>query len=245
MQPGVPHSHQPPVSMCPASATEANGVEFARFLSAEEAENNNGRMSMQTAANNNLVLTDLSSFKRFADLNAAMSYSGLYQFGASHLITGLYSRQVADYLGCRLVVLAECYYASRKMGDLEKVSQILVTAPEMPRLYENIGKYYQALCIQGFGRGDVEGATRSLEHVAENGPPAYRARAMQSLGTNSCYKSDYQSALLLYREAARFASREKIYDPYALLGTHKMAAVICGLEGIIAMQSYCSKISFR
>lgn len=156
MQPGVPHSHHPPVSMCPASATEANGVEFARLLSAEEAENNNGRMSMQTAANNNLVLTDLSSFKRFADLNAAMSYSGLYQFGASHLITGLYSRQVADYLGCRLVELAECYYASRKMGDLEKVSQILVTAPELPRLYENIGKYYQALCIQGFGRGDVE-----------------------------------------------------------------------------------------
>jgi hypothetical protein len=54
---------------------------------------------------------------------------------------------------------------------------------------------------------------------------------MQSLGTNSCRKGDYQTALSHYREADRFASCSNIYDAYATFGSLKMAAVINGLEG--------------
>lgn len=44
------------------------------------------------------------------------------------------------------------------------------------------------MCFQGFGRGDIEGATRLLEQLADDEPPGYRARAIQSVGTNSCYE---------------------------------------------------------
>jgi hypothetical protein len=195
-----------------------------------EAENQSGRASMQTAAKNSLVLTDSSSLKRFADIETTISYGGFYQLIASRLIRGGQFKQVVHEVLNRLVVLAEHSYAFRQMSTLEKLSEVLVNSP-LPRQYEPVGRYYRALCIQRFGSGDVEQAARLLESAAEDAPPRYRARAMQSLGTNSCYKGDYQSALLLYSEAARFASRSEICDPYATLGTQKMTAVINSLEG--------------
>jgi hypothetical protein len=195
-----------------------------------EAENQSGRASMQTAAKNSLVLTDSSSLKRFADIETTISYGGFYQLFASGLIRSGHIKQVVREVLNRLVVLAEHSYALRQMSTLEKFSEVLVNSP-LPRQYEPVGRYYQALCIQRFGSGDVEQAARLLESAAEDAPPRYRARAMQSLGTNSCYKGDYQSALLLYSEAARFASRSEICDPYATLGTQKMTAVINSLEG--------------
>ncbi len=185
---------------------------------------------MQTAAKNSLVLTDSSSLKRFADIETATSYGGFYQLIAPRLIRGVHIKQVVHEVLDRLVVLSEHSYALRQMSTLEQLSEVLVNSP-LPRQYEPVGRYYQALCIQRFGSGDVDQAARLLEGAAENGPPRYRARAMQSLGTNSCYKGDYQSALLLYSEAARFASRSEICDPYATLGTQKMTAVINSLEG--------------
>ncbi len=185
---------------------------------------------MHTAANNSLVFTDFSSLKRFADSRRAISYSGFYQLIASGLVNAVNTRRVSDRLGDSLVVLAEQCYAFRQMDALKDVSQVLVST-SMPTPYESVGRYYEALCIQRFGRGDVRRATCSFECVAETGPARYRGRAMQSLGSNAFHQTDYQSALLLYREASHFASREKIYDPYATLGTHKMAAVILGLQG--------------
>ena len=195
-----------------------------------EAENQSGRASMQTAAKNSLVLTDSSSLKRFADIETTISYGGFYQLIASRLILDGQIQQVVRRVLNRLVVLAEHSYAFRQMSTLEKLSEVLVNSP-LPRQYEPIGRYYRALCIQRFGTGDVEQAARLLESAAEDAPTRYRARAMQSLGTNSCYKGDYQSARLLYTEAARFASCSEICDPYATLGTQKMIAVINSLEG--------------
>ena len=185
---------------------------------------------MQTAAKNSLVLTDSSSLKRFAEIDTTISYGGFYQLIASRLILDGHIKQLVHKVLNRLVVLAEHSYAFRQMGTLEKLSEVLVNSP-LPRLYGPIGRYYQALCIQRFGTGDVEQAARLLESAAENAPTRYRARAMQSLGTNSCYKGDYQSARLLYTEAALFASRSEICDPYATLGTQKMTAVIRSVEG--------------
>lgn len=185
---------------------------------------------MNTAAKNSLVLTDSSSLKRVADIETAINHGGFYQLIASRLIGGIRAHQFAQESGNRLVVLAEHYYAFRQMDSLKQVSQALTSSP-LPRQYEPVGRFYQALCIQRFGIGDVEQAARLLEGAAENAPPRYRARAMQSLGSNSFYRGDYQSALLLYGEAARFASRSGIGDPYAALGAQKMTAVINSLEG--------------
>jgi tetratricopeptide (TPR) repeat protein len=185
---------------------------------------------MQTAASNILILTEFSSSMRLADLLQAISHGGLYQVIASSLTRGVYKGQVVRKLGDTLVALAEYSYAFRQVDALEQISWLLVNSPRL-REYETIGCYYQALCVQKFGCGDVAEASRSLERVAESAQPRYRARAMQSLGSNSFHKGDHKSALSFYCEAARFASCNKIYDAYAGLGTHKMIAVISGEDG--------------
>lgn len=185
---------------------------------------------MQTAANISLVLTDSSSFRRFADSQRAISYGGFYQQLASGLLKGVNTTQVFREIGDRLVRLAEHAHAARQMDVLEQVSQILVNIP-LPRRYETVGRYYQAVCAQRFGRGDVERAASLLETVLENALPGYRVKAMISLAANSRHQCDNQSALLLYREAARFASRDGVYDPYATIQSQRMLAVIGGEDG--------------
>jgi tetratricopeptide (TPR) repeat protein len=181
------------------------------------------------AAKISLDLTGCSSLKRFADLQTSISYDRFYQLIGSGLVGEVQSQQALHDVGGRLVRLAEHLYAFRQLDALDQVSQLLLNLRSIE--YETIGRYYQTLCVQRFGLGDIEQATCSLERIAESGPPNYRARAMQSLATNLCYKDDFRSALSLYREVARFASRSSIYDAYATLGSQKMAAVIKGLEG--------------
>jgi tetratricopeptide (TPR) repeat protein len=185
---------------------------------------------MQTAANNNLVLTDSSSFGLFADSQAAISIGEFYQRIASHLIRCVHKDQFLRELGDRLVVAAEHSHAFRQIEMLEQVSEALVSLP-LPREYEAVGRYYQALCVQRFGHGNVGQAARLLEHVAENAPTRYRLRALVSLGANSTHKGDYQSALSFYYDAGRFASRQRLYDPHALLVSPKDVAVVTSLEG--------------
>ena len=185
---------------------------------------------MQTAATNSLVLTDLSSLKRFADSKTAISYGGFYQELISQLAKGVYSNQVLHDLGEMLVVVAEHAYGFRQIDAIERVSQILMNSP-VPRQYKAVGRYYRALYIQRFGLGDVERAVGLLERVAETAPPRYRVRAMISLAANSRCQRDNQSALSLYSEAARFASCSNIYDAYAAIHTQKMAAVIGSEDG--------------
>jgi hypothetical protein len=186
---------------------------------------------MQTAANNNLVLTDSSSFGLLADLQAAISKGAFYQRIASHLIIRCaHKEQFFRELGDKLVLSAEHSHAFRQIEMLERVSEALVTLP-LPRECEAVGRYYQALCVQRFGHGDVEQAARLLEQVAENAPPRYRLRALVSLGANSTHKGEYQSALSFYYDAGRFASRQRLNDPHALLVSPKDVAVVNSLEG--------------
>ncbi|MEK6303422.1 MAG: hypothetical protein AABO41_22155 [Acidobacteriota bacterium] len=133
-------------------------------------------------------------------------------------------------LGNKLIGLAEHSYAFRQMETLQQVSQMLLALP-LPRHHELGGRYYQALCIQRLGAGDIERAARLLEGVAERASPRYRVRAMISLGADSFYARDYQSALSRYHEADRFASLSGSYDPYATVHTQKMIAVINSEDG--------------
>lgn len=185
---------------------------------------------MQTAASNSLCFTGFFSLERLADWETAASHGELYQLISSELVNRAYTKQVLRDLGKTLVTLAEHAHASRQIDALEQLSQILVRA-SLSRAYEDIGRYYQALCIHRFGLGDIEHAGRLISQVAESAPPKYRARAMVSLGASSYRKGDNQSALSLYREAASFSSRNGLYDPYSTIQAQRMVAVINSEEG--------------
>lgn len=72
MQPGVPHSHQLPVVVCPAYAIGATGV-VAPGSPDGESENQSGRVSMHRVANISFLLKDRPSFKRFTVLDTDKS----------------------------------------------------------------------------------------------------------------------------------------------------------------------------
>lgn len=132
-------------------------------------------------------------------------------------------------MGNSLVILAEHAHAFRKMDILERVSRTLADSPMLR--YEDVGRYYEALCIHRFGHGDVQRAIRLLEQVADVAPLAFRAKAMLSMGSISVRIGDNQSASALYREAARFLSRSRINDLYTTIHTQKMIAVLNSVEG--------------
>jgi len=185
---------------------------------------------MQATANNNLVLKDFSSLEQFADPRAAVSYGGFYQRVAAGLIKGVHQEQVFREVGDRLVALAKQAHAFRKMDVLEEVSHELVSLP-LPRSYETVGRYYQAVCIQRFGLGNMREAASLLEDVADNAPAPYRVQAIISLGANSRHQFDTRSALSLYCEASRLASRSGLYNSSAAIQTPRMMAVISSEEG--------------
>lgn len=135
---------------------------------------------MQTTASNILFLTGFFSLERLADWKIAASHGELYQLLSSELVNRAYTKQVLSDLGKTLVTLAEHAHASRQIDALEQLSQILVRT-SLSRACEDIGRYYQALCIHRFGFGDIERAGRLIEQVAESASPKYRARAMVSL----------------------------------------------------------------
>jgi hypothetical protein len=184
---------------------------------------------MQRTANISLVLTESSSFEPVADSREVISYGGFYQQLASQLLRGVHRKKVISELSDSLVKLAEHAHAFRQMTIVDNVSQVLLRIPS--RQCEAVGRYYQALCVHRFGRGDVERAARLIEPVAESAPPKYRARALVFLGANSYRKADNESALSLYREACRFVSVSKLYDPFAIIHAERMFAVVSSVEG--------------
>lgn len=185
---------------------------------------------MQTAASNSLVLTDSSSLKRFADFETAISHAGFYQQIAARLLGGVHTERAFREIGDRLVVAAEHAHAFRHMNILEEISGILTTTA-LPRDYQIIGQYYQALCIQSFGRGDLKRAMSLFERVAELAPSTYQGRALISLGANSRNSGDNHSAVSFYSDAIRFISLSGVNDPYSAIHSQKMIAVIGGEDG--------------
>lgn len=185
---------------------------------------------MQRTAPNSFVLTDVSSLGRMAGLRTRISQAEFYQVIASKLVRGVHKREVSGSLGENLVAMAEKAHAFRQMEMLDQMSQALTTLP-LSRSYEAIGRYYQGVSTQRFGRGDLERAIELFERAAESAPPHYRIRAIISLAANSRHKSDNQTALSLYSAAGQLVSQNGVHDLYAMVHTHKMVAVINSEEG--------------
>jgi tetratricopeptide (TPR) repeat protein len=204
-----------------------NGADFVS-LSPRDGEKTNGRISMQTAASSNLVLTDLSSFKQLAGLQKDISHAEFYQQILSGLIRGVYRNQIFTQLGNRLVALADHAYGLGQMRAVEEGSQLLVNLP-LGREYESIGRYYQALCI--YRRGRFAEARVLLEKVAGELPLPFRAKALLAISGTYYQCDDLQSFLLLNVEASRTAARNDWRAPQTFVKSQRNLAVLKSIDG--------------
>jgi hypothetical protein len=157
MQPGHPHLHGKSVPRtCPASATAANGTDVVS-LSPPDGENMNGRISMQAAASSNLLLTDLSSFSGYGELQEATqprrilptNYFEASQRRSKHADFHGVREQACSFSTVRLWRFGRCVLL--QMRAVKDASELLVNLP-LGKEYQSIGRYYQALCKYQRGR---------------------------------------------------------------------------------------------
>jgi hypothetical protein len=135
-------------------------------------------------------------------------------------------RAVGNYL----MVAAEHAYELRQVEILEQIKRTMLSLP-LPGAYKSVAGYYEAVAGQDLGRGDLGRAQAILERVVDEGPLAYRARGLMSLGAIARYRADEASALALYAEAGRVARRGPFFDSCGMLRSSRMIAVITAKEG--------------
>jgi tetratricopeptide (TPR) repeat protein len=183
---------------------------------------------MQAVADNNLILTELSSFKRLAGLQKDFRQSAFYRKVLSELIRGVYRKQTFSELGNSLVTLADHAYGLRQIDTVHKASDFLLNLP-LGAEYESIGRYYQALCI--YQRGASANARVLLEQMAVTLPIRFRAKARMAISV-ICYESgDLQSFSMLNLEASRVAASSDWRDPQTFVNAQRNLAVLKSVDG--------------
>jgi tetratricopeptide (TPR) repeat protein len=165
---------------------------------------------------------------RWAELQKVTSRREFYRQSASEILKGVHTKKAQSDLGNDLISLAEHAYSLRYMDILEQISQVLLKLP-LECEFRIIARYYQALCIKR--RGRFHQARALLERVAEEAPIAYRARAMQSIGSIAFDSGDFKSAMLFYIEASKAAIHKQGFDPLATFYTQHMIAVLRSVDG--------------
>lgn len=183
---------------------------------------------MQNAAMTNRFLTAVSSRVGLADSEIVVSRGGLlWQIVAGHLTQTFHSQEAFLKLTNQLIEVAEQAYVTRNLDALEEVSQILMSLPvEASR---QIGLFYYALQIKR--KGQFDEAQRLLETVADNAPPAYRARAIQGLGALYFDRGQFDETLRLQLEALRAVPNKTAHGLQTALIAHWEIAIIQSLDG--------------
>lgn len=179
---------------------------------------------MQTAARNNLVLTEFPSLAKFAGL-PAIKYEALYQqviCGLRQIATGETIHQVARHLG----ELAHHAYEMRQFDTMRQASRLLGALPEPSN---HIGEYYQAMYLRH--HGNIAEAKLILERVAEKASLRYRARAVQFLGAIAHTTGRHQDALPFYFEAIGLAASGNWCDPHTTATALQNIAMIRSIAG--------------
>lgn len=120
----------------------------------------------------------------------------------SRLAHSANSHQVFTELASRFIRLAEHFYSLRDLKRLEETSRVLMNLPAAGA--QHIGLFYQALTLKRAGQ--IDEAQALFETIADNGPLAYRARAIQALGALHYDKGQPAEALRFHLEAARATS---------------------------------------
>jgi len=190
--------------------------------------NLNGRANMQASANSNLILTELSSFKRLAGLHQDISHSAFYQQVLSKLVKGVYRKETFTELGDRLVALVRHAYAFRQMRTVQETSQLLLNLP-LGREYESVGRYYRALCI--YRRGGSSEARMLLEQEVGELPLRFRAKALLAISATYYQSGDLTSFLLLNVEASRAATSSGLRDPHTFVKSQQHLAILKSIDG--------------
>jgi tetratricopeptide (TPR) repeat protein len=227
MQPASPQSHFPPTTVCPANATVEKPGELLRF-SLGAGENTSGRAKMQKAAMTNRFLTADSSRVGLADSEIVVSRGGLlWQIVTSHLTQTFHSQAAFIKLTHELIEVAEQAYVTGNLNALEEVSRVLMSLPvEAAR---QIGLYYYALST--VRKGQIDEAQRLLETVADNGPPVYRARAIQGLGAIYHYLGQLDETLRFQLEALRAVPNKTAHGLQTALMAHFEIAIVTSIDG--------------
>jgi tetratricopeptide (TPR) repeat protein len=226
-QPGAPHSHHPPDSVCPARAMVAKGAGLLDFTS-EVSEHHIGRVSMQTVANSNLLITDVSSLNRLAEPQLRHGHRALYQQVGALLVNQIQPRHFLTDFGDKLVMLAEHAYSHRQLPTVENISRALIALP-LPPAYQTAGLYFRALEL--IRRGELDSAQAILEQVVAEPSHRYTARAIQSLGVTFHARGELESALKLYVEAAERATNKGRFDLLTAVYAQKNIVVLKSANG--------------
>lgn len=125
----------------------------------------------------------------------------------------------------KLIYLADQAITTRQTKDLIKLSDTLLALP-LPDEFEFIQKYYHAIAIHDFGRGDSEKALSLHLEVAERAPLRYRARGLDAAGAIYLRRSRIDEAYRLYSEATG-VNNNPFNDPLAyMLRTINISTII-------------------
>ena len=183
---------------------------------------------MQIVADNNLVLIDSFSSRRFAEFPKQAGYGRLYQQIVSGLIKDTYSKHFFTSLGDRLAALADHLYSLRRMDDVEQITQVLLNLP-LTDEYRTIGRHYEALCL--YQKEKFTEARAALEQVAEHGPPNYRARALLCISATFYVKNDLQSFARYCVDANRAAVGNGWCDYRTIVESQRNLVMVKSLTG--------------
>ncbi|MEK6406180.1 MAG: hypothetical protein AABN34_04375 [Acidobacteriota bacterium] len=183
---------------------------------------------MQTAAMISRFLTGCSSKVGLAESEIVVSRDGLLRhIVASHLAQTVHSHELFVKLANELIEFAEQAYVMRDLNALDEISHVLMNLPVDAA--RQIGSYYYALAINRKGQRDE--AEALLEKIADDGPITYRARAIQTLGTNHGSKGQLREALRFQLEALRMASDRNAHGLQTTLLARWEIAVVRSLAG--------------
>jgi tetratricopeptide (TPR) repeat protein len=162
-------------------------------------------------------LTGCSSKAEFANSEIVVSCDrSLRLIVAIHLAQAVHSQGAFLKLANALIHSAEQAYMVRDVDALHDVTTVLMNLPiDAAR---QIGLYYRALAMKR--KGQIDEAQPLLETVADNAPITYRARALQSLGTNHHAKCQMDEAFVLQLEALRVASDKNAHGLQTTLLAH-------------------------
>ena len=181
------------------------------------------------ATNSRLFITEFS-LERVPGLYSSGG-AALYQQEPARVLTNLF--RSADALiehASRLVGMAEQAYFFRKMDAVDRVADLLLKLP-LPPNYLSAAVYFKAISVARLGTGDTAEAKSLFERVAEHGAGPHKARAFLALGTFPGLDGDTDSELRFYAEAARASLSSDCNDPFTVVHSRKMMAVLKGMDG--------------